>query len=252
MDENRPVMDRKYAAEGDRELSIPDSLPEASTDRSAAIAGILQKAIEEGAYVHGERLPPERILAEHYRVSRSTVREALRRLTELKLLARRVGSGTYVTYQSVPDSETMAQRTSPLELVDVRLAIEPQMIRLATVNCTSEDLEQVEKALEKLENVGSDKEAFSIADEEFHLQLAVSTRNPLMLWIYAHINDVRSHTAWHKMRDKILSASLIQTYNAQHRQIFEAISSRDSDAASKIVRKHLETARKDLLGADNQ
>ena len=71
-----------------------------------------------------ERLPPERDLAKHYGTSRSTVREALRRLEELKLVTRRIGSGTYVSHREITDQQEIASITSPTEMVEVRIAIE--------------------------------------------------------------------------------------------------------------------------------
>ena len=228
------------------------ALPDAVTKGSAAIATTLQKAILEGSYAYGERLPPERDLAKHYKTSRSTVREALRRLEDLKLVSRRIGSGTYVSYHRTPDGHVMAYRTSPVELIEVRLGIEPQMARLAALHATIEDLGRLEAAIEELEKIGADRDAFSNADEQFHLRLAECTRNPLMIWLYKHINDIRGHAAWHRMKEKILTPERIRIYNEQHRRIFDAISQRDAESAWSIVRDHIEKARQDLLGVEDR
>lgn len=250
MDENRHsvVGAAAEADDGDRREALPDAV----TKGSAAIATTLQKAIIKGSYAYGERLPPERDLAKHYGTSRSTVREALRRLEELKLVTRRIGSGTYVSHHRTPDGHVMAYRTSPVELIEVRLGIEPQMARLAALHATIEDLGQLEAAIEELETVGGDRDAFSNADERFHLRLAECTRNPLMIWLYQHINDIRGHAAWHRMKEKILTTERIRIYNAHHRRIFDAISNRDAESASSIVREHIEKARQDLLGVEDR
>jgi len=146
----------------------------------------------------------------------------------------------------------MAYRTSPVELIEVRLGLEPQMARLAALHATIEDLGQMEAALETLEKIGADRDAFSNADEQFHLRLAECTRNPLMIWLYRHINDIRGHTAWHRMKEKILTPDRIRAYNAHHRRIFDAISQRDAESASSIVREHIEKARQDLLGVEDR
>jgi len=250
MDENRqrPVGDAAETDDGNAREVLPDTV----TRGSAAIATTLQKAILKGTYAYGERLPPERDLAKHYGTSRSTVREALRRLEELKLVTRRIGSGTYVSHHRTPDGHVMAYRTSPVELIEVRLGIEPQMARLAALHATIEDLEQLEAAIEELEKAGGDRDAFSNADEQFHLRLAECTRNPLMIWLYQHINDIRGHAAWHRMKEKILTPERIRIYNAHHRRIFDAISNRDAESASSIVREHIEKARQDLLGVEDR
>ena len=252
MDENRHRDVGLTSSGGGDGGESNEALPDAVTKGSAAIATTLQKAILEGSYAYGERLPPERDLAKHYKTSRSTIREALRRLEDLKLGSRRIGSGTYVSYHRTPDGHVMAYRTSPVELIEVRLGIEPQMARLAALHATIEDLGQLEAAIEELEKIGADRDAFSNADEQFHLRLAECTRNPLMIWLYKHINDIRGHAAWHRMKEKILTPERIRIYNDQHRRIFDAISQRDAESAWNIVRDHIEKARQDLLGVEDR
>ncbi len=252
MDDNRHSLTGASPAGGEEDAEGRDRLPDVVTKGSAAIATTLQKAILKGSYAYGERLQPERVLAKHYGTSRSTIREALSRLEDLKLVTRRIGSGTYVSYHRTPDGHVMAYRTSPVELIEVRLGIEPQMARLAALHATIEDLGQLEAAIQGLEKVGRNGDAFSNADERFHLRLAECTRNPLMIWLYKHINDIRGHAAWHRMKEKILTPERIGIYNEQHRRIFDAISNRDAESASSIVREHIEKARQDLLGLEDR
>lgn len=223
-------------------------LPSSVAAGSAAIAARLQQAILDGQYVHGARLPPERELAQHFGASRSTVREALRRLEEMRLLSRRIGSGTFVNYRPAPNGNYIAERTSPLQLIEVRQALEPCIARLAAVNGTAHDLERMAEALAKVENCNRDRETFSAADEQFHLIMAECTRNPLLVWLYQQINEVRSHAQWHSMKDQILTPERIDEYNAQHRALYEALKSRNVDAAVTMIEQHLEKARIDLLG----
>ena len=238
--------DPATSAEGqEAELSLPATV----TGGSAAIAARLEQAILEGTYAHGARLPAERDLAHHFGASRSTVREALRRLEERRLLTRRIGSGTFVDHRPSPDGSYIAELTSPLELIEVRLALEPRIAALAAVNAAARELERMAEALEQVEAAGDDREAFSRADEQFHLLLAECTRNPLMVWLYQQINDVRSHAQWHSMKEQILTAKRIKDYNRQHRQLYEALRSRDVETAVAIIEQHLDKARRDLVGA---
>jgi DNA-binding FadR family transcriptional regulator len=227
-----------------------DSLPATVTFGSAAIAARLRQAILNSKYADGERLPAERDLAQHFEASRGTVREALRRLEESGLVTRRIGSGTFVIHRPALDRNDIAEMTSPIELIEVRLAVEPQMARLAVVNATQRDLERMDEALGRVESCGGDREHFSRADEQFHLMLAECTRNPMMVWLYRQINDVRSQALWGGMKDKILTATRIAEYNRQHRELYEALCNRDVDVAARIITAHLDKARRDLLGAD--
>lgn len=225
-----------------------DELPTASGAGAAAIATRLREAILGGRYAHGERLPAERELTEHFGAARGTVREALRRLEEMGLVVRRMGSGTFVNHRAAPGDGDIAELTSPIELIDVRLAIEPEIVRMAVANATARDLERLEAALVECESAGGDREAFSQADERFHHALSKATRNPLMIWLYDKINDVRGHAQWNSMKGKILTEARIGEYNLQHRKLLEAVLSRDMDAAVAIMENHLGEAREDLLG----
>jgi len=224
-------------------------LPSAAPSSAAAIAAEVRQAIMNGTYQYGERLPAERDLAQHFGASRSTVRDALRRLETANLLSRRVGSGTFVTHRSVPDGKNIAEVTSPLELIEVRLALEPRLAHLAAISVTQRDLQRLERALEDLEGCGSDRNAFSLYDERFHLILAECTRNPLMIWLYQQVNEVRSHRQWARMREAILTPERIAAYNLQHHAMFDALRSHDAARAVEIVTEHLQKARDDLMGA---
>ena len=73
-----------------------------------------------------------------------------------------------------------------------------------------------------------------------------------MVWLYRHINEIRTHAQWTAMRDKILTAQRIGEYNQQHRNLYDAIRSRDVESAVAIVTAHLHYARRQLLGAEGQ
>ena len=229
-----------------------DLPPPSASGSAAAIAAQLRRAILEGVYSYRERLPAERELASHFGASRSTVREALRQLEESNMVLRRIGSGTFVNYRSLPGENNIAELTSPLELIEVRLAVEPHMVRLAVTNATQRDLERLGEALRGLEACGNDREAYSRHDAQFHLALAECTRNPLMVWLYRHVNDVRNHAQWSAMKDLILTRERVEDYNEQHRGIFESIKTRDADRAVKIITAHLAAARRHLLGASGE
>ena len=216
---------------------------------AVGIAAYLRQAIVDGAYLRGERLPAERRLAAALSSSRTTVREALRLLERDNLIARRVGSGTYVTFVPGAAEDDVAEITSPLELIEVRLAVEPHMTRLATISATAKDIESMGKVLVRLETSGADANHFTTWDRQFHQLLAEATHNPLMASLYRQISRVRGHAQWNAMKDKVLTAERIAGYNRQHRELYEALCSRDADAAGRAITKHLRTARRDLLSA---
>jgi DNA-binding FadR family transcriptional regulator len=236
---------------GHTEPSTPRAGPDvarAAPSGSARIVTQLRRAILDGDYGYRERLPSERELASGYGAARGTVRAALKQLEDMNLVIRRPGSGTFVRYRGHADEEDIAEQTSPLELIEVRLSVEPSVARLAVMHANAQDIERMEEALLRVEAARGDPELFSRADESFHLALAESTRNPLMVWLYRHINDVRGHAQWSVRKDKILTAERIAKYNKQHRELFSTIQSRDTPGAVSIMTRHLERARGDLLG----
>jgi len=216
---------------------------------SSDIVLLLRSQIVSLNLLESDRLPPERELARKFGVARGTVRKALDRLEEAGLVERRTGSGTYITYAGGADTRSIIQSTSPLELIDARFALEPQMVRLAVLNSTGQDLTKLQLSLETVENIIDDYEAFSAADEAFHLMLANCTKNSLMIWMYEQVNDVRGHNQWETMKQLTLTPPAIAGYNRQHRVIFEAIARRDAEAAASAMQGHLQRARDALVRA---
>jgi DNA-binding FadR family transcriptional regulator len=217
---------------------------------AAGIAAQFRRAIIQGTYAYGERLPAEREIAETLRTSRTTVRHALRLLEENELVRRRAGSGTFVVH-SAQEQREIAEITSPLELMDVRLALEPHIARLAVVHSTARDIETISSVLGQLDSVGPDLCRFTELDESFHLSLAHATHNPLIVLTYRHINAVRGHAQWKMVKHKLLTPKRIAEYNVEHRAIFDAVCSRDAEGAAGLIERHVSGARRDLLGAQS-
>ncbi|MEG6509903.1 FadR/GntR family transcriptional regulator [Methyloligella sp. 2.7D] len=243
-----------FEAEGNSSASaegstgVPPGAGRRPVQNAAAITSRLRHAIEAGEYSKGDQLPPERDLAERFGAARSTVRRALDRLERAGLVSRKVGSGTFVTWSGGLDRlEDISDAVSPLQLVEMRFAIEPYMSELAVLHATRKDLESMSALLDRLERLEHDKDAFSEWDAEFHLSLAQASRNPLIVYIYRQINEVRLHAQWNAQKEKTLHPARIATYNRQHRAIFDALCQRDAETVKTLLREHLELARTDLI-----
>ena len=154
-------------------------------------------------------------------------------------------------HKRIASESEIADNTSPLELIEVRAGLEPQVTRLAVLDASARNLQAVEQSLLELEalNRGCEPEEFSKADQQFHMSLAECTGNSLMLWLCSQVNDVRCNRQWSTVKDKILTMDQIRVYNKQHRAIFDAVVNRDIHTAEKHTLAHLELARNDLLGA---
>lgn len=235
---------------GDSPRVIKLVMPEGG---AVSVARSLRDAVVRGDYARNERIPPERELARAFGVSRNTVRQALQQLEKEHLIIRRTGSGTYVNIKADTDPRALmtevSESTSPLELFDVRMTVEPQLVQMAILNASSRDIDEIERCLVRMENAGADRRDFSAADEAFHMSIAQATQNPLFIWLYSAVNDVRGHALWMKMRDAVLSPKEIAAYNAEHRKLWEAIAERNADAGKALMRRHLDHVRRNLTGA---
>jgi DNA-binding FadR family transcriptional regulator len=218
---------------------------------SSWITEQLRQAILQGSYAPGEKLPAEREFASAFGASRATIRTALSRLETERLVTRRLGAGTFVNSPAADSGDAIAELTSPLELIDVRFGLEPTMVRLAVLNATGRDIEHLAGAIARMEASSGDSESFTRWDKGFHQLIADATRNPLMVWIYRQINEVRTHRQWSAMKDKVLTPQRIAEYNEQHAALYEAIRTRDIETAVAVITNHLHYARRQLMGANS-
>lgn len=172
-------------------VELVESLLEPLHLRNAGeqIADRLVTAIALGVYVTGQRLPVERDLAVMLGVSRSTVREALQRLSAGGYVEVRRGrtGGAYVLSGWQPQSAEMIRRTlvpvwSQLEgVLDFRILIERLIARVAAERRTDDDAASVRAALREYQQAGEDREASRAADEKLHLAIATATHNPYLV-----------------------------------------------------------------------
>ncbi|MBX2883886.1 MAG: FadR family transcriptional regulator [Granulosicoccus sp.] len=216
---------------------------------SPEIAARLRRDITTGQLEPRERLAPERELAQAHGVARGTVREALNQLSTEGLVEIRPGSGTYVADSAADPTEHIIANARPLELIDARFALEPHLCRLAVLHARQSDLDQMEDQLSKMENCTDDSIDYSLADMAFHELLAESTGNNLLIWITSQFATVRNQEQWAHMRHLTLNEETMSQYNRQHRQILNAIRTREPERAAALMKQHLETARLSLTRA---
>ncbi len=213
------------------------------------IAADLQKKIETGFFLPKLRLDSERELAEQYQVSRGTIRRALQSLHIKKLVKIIPNSGVFITYESQPIEELpeVIKSVNPVELLDTRLAMEPHICRLASINGTHDDFVKLKEILAKVEQNHEDIELFSQYDAELHGMIAQMAQNRLISWFIAQTNLVRNQKQWQKLRYQSLNKNTIAIYNQQHREIVTAITEREPEKAANLMRNHLNAARSTLV-----
>lgn len=218
---------------------------------AADISALIRREIIKGNLQLNDKFPPERRLAETYGVARGTVREALMRLGDEKLVEIRPGSGTYVIYSQEMPAAGAIENADPLELMDTRFALEPHICRLSVLHGRRADFDLLDDLCRRMEQSSDNSTAFAEADTEFHRTLVQSTRNGLLIWIIDQITSVRSQDEWTRMRHLTLDDGIIDLYNSQHRQILSALRSREPERAANMMKAHLESARLSLTRASD-
>jgi GntR family transcriptional repressor for pyruvate dehydrogenase complex len=212
------------------------------------VADQIQNIIVKGGLVPGDRLPPERELAEQLHVSRTVIREAVKALQERGLVRVLRGSGTYV---SRVEPDTIAQsitlymhshQGSLRDLVEIRCPLEIEIAGLAAEMATDEDIEllesslrEMEEALPQLTSTPHALEQFVQADMIFHHALARATKNVLLPVLLTPITDLLLEFR-RKASDKAGAAEDAIYY---HRAMLDAIRRRDGLACRELMRKHL-------------
>jgi DNA-binding FadR family transcriptional regulator len=238
-------------ARADDDLFAPITVARASS----AIAEQIRGAIVSGRLTEGERLSPERELAEQFGVSRVTVRDALRSLEAMGLIEVRVGArgGAFVTAptgsrvaQAMSDMMLMAV-VSPEDIVESRLIVELGTVTLACARASDEDL----AALRTLNEHG--KEALGARTYtreiswEFHSLLAAAAHNAAVEGL---TQSFRSTLSMHPVRAREGAKAHAATVE-EHARILDALEARDAAAARREMAQHLLRGTKVAERADS-
>jgi GntR family transcriptional regulator, transcriptional repressor for pyruvate dehydrogenase complex len=237
-------------------LDLQESLLEPLQLRNAGeqIADRLVTAIALGVYVPGQRLPVERDLAAMLGVSRSTVREALQRLSAGGYVEVRRGrtGGAYVLSGWQPDSAEMVRRTllpvwSRLEgVLDFRQLIERLIARVAAERRTDTDDAAIRGALVAYQNAGDDREASRAADEKLHRAIAEATHNPYLVNLSMQL---RSQVSF-GLGAEPYNAAVRRRALRQHDALAEAVIAGRATRAGTLAAEHFsltESALRDLV-----
>jgi GntR family transcriptional repressor for pyruvate dehydrogenase complex len=233
------------AREGEEltELRVPKA--------SDVLADHLRKQILDGEMSPGEMLPAERMLAEQSRLSRTSVREALRILEIEGLVATRPGrnGGTVVRR---PDEHAVARsldvfirgrRVRFHAVLEAREQIEPICAELAAGRRTEEELERVREATEAVERVRGNVPAFLSANVEWHLEVARASGNELLsAFMLAISNAVRAATDIQDFNSETVRDGALKA----HRRVLAAIEKQDAAAARKAMHRHVHAYREQV------
>lgn len=221
-------------------------------DNSNAALDRLRALLRSGRFATGARLPTERTLAEELGVGRRSVRRAFEVLESEGVVWRRQGSGTFVGPRPRdPDEplDVVVAGTDPMEVMEVRLRIEPQLAQLAALRARPDDVRAMYDLITKIAEC-TDSDGRELWDGALHRKIAGCTGNSLLLVLFDVINRVRQDPAWQKIREqaRVAARSRPITHD-QHLAIVDAIAARDPVGAGEAMRRHLLTLQENLVRA---
>jgi GntR family transcriptional repressor for pyruvate dehydrogenase complex len=188
----------------------------------------IKALIYQGKLKPGDRLPPERTLAEHFNVGRPCLREALSQLCGIGLLEIRKRDGYFVRSLSEEIVGPLHQyieteMSNLINFLEVRRVMDIQCAKEAIKKATDEDIQRIRDAYQRSNNI------------DFHTSIAEATHNV----IYTHMIST--------MHGLLSGISFIKNYRTDneavfrghHKRILEAIMSRDVEAAEKAIDEHI-------------
>lgn len=165
-------------------------------------------AAASGVMAPGARLPTERELAVRFAVPRHALRRMLAQLEAEGAITRHVGRGTFLASSSPPARGEQPSRsvmhTSPAELMEARLRIEPALAELIVTNATPADLARMETCLDQAESAESLDE-FERWDAALHQALAAATHNRFVACVLDMVAEIRDQAEWCKLKDRIVT-----------------------------------------------
>jgi GntR family transcriptional repressor for pyruvate dehydrogenase complex len=214
------------------------------------LAAHIEQRIMAGELIAGERLPSERQLSEHYRVSRPVVREALRTLVERKLVEVQPGRGAFVRQVRLSDAagrlESVFRRAQATarDVVEARTMLECTAASLAAQRATEADLAALETALTQFDQAADIIEQ-ARADLAFHLGIVRAARNPVVETMFGSITGLAVELMLRSLGDQ----EVVRVSVPYHRKIADAIRDHDPDEARSLMAAHLAVAAT-LYGED--
>lgn len=214
------------------------------------IGNKIRADILNGKYQVGDRLPPERDIADAFSVSRSVVREALIMLELEKLIEVRKGSGVYVIQLPLPEDKSHATDSGygPFELMQARQLLESEVAAFAAMQATKTDILKMKQAIDQERQALDNGSVDESADELFHCLLAQSTQNSVLANMVYEVWQARKRSPmWRGIHSHTDDFSYQRLWLDDHMRILHAVTRRDAKLARQEMWQHLENVKNKLL-----
>ena len=201
----------------------------------------IKTLVAEGQLKSGDRLPPERDLAEKFRVSRASVREALRALESMGLIEIRAGDGTFIKEISVEALiEPLAlviftQRGAVAELFEARKILEPPIAALAAQRAAREEIQEMEHILEEQAKEIAAGRTGVRQDAAFHAAIAGAAHNRAISRIVTALMDLLAESR----EESLHTPGRPGRSHEDHRRILAALQGRNEAQAMEAMLDHI-------------
>lgn len=206
-----------------------------------------------GEFKPGDKLPTERELASLFNVSRTSVREALRKLEIKGFIEIKQGSGIFIKALDfhIPNEEFTspirnAEKKLIYEMLELRRVLEVECAYLATQRATSEDLEQIRQSLEMMAHAKNDSALGLEADLRFHFNIVRASNNSIFLQLMENLSEHMKDTIRVTRKYRLADPDRIQDTIDEHKEIYLAIATGEADRAKQLMEKHISQIRKEI------
>jgi GntR family transcriptional repressor for pyruvate dehydrogenase complex len=202
--------------------------------------------IKNGTLKPGDKLLPVHQLAEQFQVGRSAVREALSALRAMGLIEMKQGEGTYVRnfdHSSLTKSlnnKLLMKKEDILNLLEVRKVLEVGAVRAAAAKRTEANLQNMKHWLDEMAKSIGDEKGGEKADFHFHMEIAESSHNNILLELMNHVSEMIAETIGESRRiilygEQTTSERLLE----EHQSIYNAVLKQDVELAQQAMLNHL-------------
>ena len=213
------------------------------------VADIIKRKIQDGIYKEGDKILGEREMAETIGVSRNTVREAYKILEAYGYLTVKHGTGVFISsseHQIQKMTESFFVSTDHVkDFFAVRMILEEFTVKGAIENFDSTQIDYLEKIILEANEIiekGVNFEQLAELDHKFHLTLANSSKNVVLIRIMNFLIDLLSETRTKAIQ---IPGRPLQSI-LEHAQILEAIKQKDIDLAQACMWKHLDSVEQSI------
>jgi GntR family transcriptional repressor for pyruvate dehydrogenase complex len=228
--------------------------PAARTTLYKEVISQIVEMIKGEQWNPGERIPGELELARRFEVGRNCIREALKALGHAGILESKPGLGTFLSKDALRNIRTMElgqfvrDDSSVAELIEARLIIEPQLVKIAAERATPEDIAHLEAAVKRATRAVKSNTYSVKIGLEFHMVLTEIARNRILTRLFQSIADEMRVQRGVLILSHISQADLLRELR-EHAKILACIKRRDGERAMELLTDHLQTARRLLTEA---